>query len=150
MSNPTPEQIREVKRRMRKKHIRAVSWEPVQVSPTSWRLNVPPSVSPTGRRQQLFFPTQGAAEQEAGLLKDTRRTFGELLTKIDPHELSEAVKAIEILKPIGVSLLSAVTSFVSDHKRRSESRHLSAAFTAYKATRADWSRKYAQEVEYCK
>jgi hypothetical protein len=122
----------------------------VQVGPNSWRLNVPPTVSPTGKRQQLFFPTQGAAEQEAGRLRDTRRTFGELLTKIDPHELSEAVKALELLRPHNVSLLECVTSFLADRKRRSESHTLAEAFDAYKATRGDWSKKYSGEIFYCR
>jgi integrase len=149
VSNPTPEQVREIKRRMRKKHIRAVSWEPVQVG-NRWRLNVPPSVSPTGRRQQLFFKSREAAEDEAGRLRDTRRTFGDLLTKIDPHELSEAVKALELLRSHNVSLLECVTSFLADRKRRSESHTLAEAFDAYKATRGDWSTKYAGEIHYCR
>jgi integrase len=134
---------------MRKRHIRAVSWEPVQVG-NRFRLNVPPSVSPTGRRQQLFFKTQWEAEAEADRLKGLRLTFGELLTKIDPHELSEAVKALELLRPHNVSLLECVASFLADRKRRSESHTLAEAFDAYKATRGDWSKKYAGEIYYCR
>ena len=149
MSIPTPEQVRQIKRRMRKKHIRAVSWAPVQVG-NRWRLNVPPSVSPTGRRQQLFFKTQWEAEAEADRLKGLRLTFGETITKIDPHDLAESVKALELLRPHGIGLLECVTSFLADRKRRSESHTLDEAFAAYKATRGDWSTKYAGEIYYCR
>jgi hypothetical protein len=119
---PTPEQVRALKRGMRKKHIRAVSWEPVQVG-NRWRLNVPPSVSPNGRRQQLFFKTRWEAEAEADRLKGLRLTFGEAITKIDPHDLAEAVKALELLRPHGIGLLECATSFLADRKRRAESTY---------------------------
>lgn len=143
-----PYQLSRLKKNLRKVPIRAVSWEPVQTASGSWRLNVPPTVSPTGKRQQLFFPTEEAARDEASRLRDTRRTFGSLLTQVDPHELSEAVKALELLRPHGIGLLTAVTEFLADHTRRQQSRTLAQAFDAYEATGAHWSRDYRKEVEH--
>jgi hypothetical protein len=75
-------------------------------------VSVPPHMSETGKRQQRFFRTQKEAERHADDLTHGRATFGDLLQKIDQHQLSEAVRAIELLRPANVGLLEAVQAFL--------------------------------------
>jgi integrase len=62
-----------------------------------------------------------------------RRSHGELVGELTQYELAQAVKACELLRPSGIALLDAVTTFVADHNKRSASMTFGAAFDAFLA-----------------
>ncbi len=65
------------------------------------------------------------------MIERQNRTHGQLLRDIPAHDLFEASKALELLRPLRIGLLEAVTGFVADHQRRSESKTFEQAFDAY-------------------
>ena len=96
-----------------------------------WCLKIPASLSQTGREQRLFFAAEKEAERHASDIRKGRSTFGDLLSRVTQHQLSEAVRAFELLAPTGTSLLDAVESFLGPSERSSASVTLDEAFTAF-------------------
>jgi hypothetical protein len=58
-------------------------------------LSVPPELSETGKRQQLFFATKREAETASEQLKTRRRNFGETLTNLSSVRLTEAFALLD-------------------------------------------------------
>lgn len=63
-----------------------------------WCLNVPAELSPTGKRQQLFFDLKKDAEAEAVTLEARRDNFGVSLTEMTPARIAEAAEAYKRLE----------------------------------------------------
>jgi hypothetical protein len=141
----TDQQPRKSPNRKLIKPIRTSKLEP-KYDPKSknkpWRLSVPPNRSRTGKRQNLYFETKLEAENEAGLIERQNRTHGQLLRDIPAHDLFEASKALELLRPLRIGLLEAVTGFVADYQRRSEAKTFEQAFDAYEGMRNDRTYDY--------
>jgi hypothetical protein len=91
-----------------------------RISP--WCVNVPPELSPTGKRQELFFATKAEAQNACEELKARRENFGVSLTAMTPARIAKASEAFKILDPIGVDLLDAVRSYAESHKARTASK----------------------------
>jgi integrase len=127
---------------------RYATLEPVEVPgrASPWKLSVPARLSPTGKAQRLFFKTKYAADSHVVTLGE-QRTYAQILEKIDPGELSEAIKSLELLRPRQIGLLSAVTTFLSDLDRRTTSKTLAEVFDSYTALRPR-SRKYGEELRH--
>src|SRR6516165_9570741 len=60
-----------------------------------WVVNVPASLSPTGKRQRRFFATRQQAEVECELLKTRKFNFGHSLNSLSPARIAEAVACYE-------------------------------------------------------
>lgn len=114
-----------------------------------WRLSVSATLSPDGQRKQLFFAKKGEAEQYADTIRLQTRTFGDNLRQIDEHDLSEAVRSLELLRPHGISLLDAVREFLAYREYRATSVTFGTAWEAYLGLRQH-SSKYAQELRQVK
>jgi hypothetical protein len=56
---------------------------------------------------------------------------GNLIAGLSQHDLSEAVKALELLRSLNIGLLDAVTRFVADHNKRTRSKTLREALAMY-------------------
>jgi integrase len=108
-----------------------------------WRLSIPPKFSPNGKRRQLFFLTKDEALQEA---KECRGHHGELLKGLSPHDLSEAVRALELLRPHDIGILEAATSFLASLERRSASMTFGQVIEAYSGSTASRSRSHADQT----
>jgi integrase len=124
---------------------RTANLEPVLVPGRNkpWRLSIPPKFSPNGKRRQLFFDTKDEALQEA---KQCRGHHGDLLTGLSPHDLSEAVRALDLLRPHGIGLLEATTTFLDDLKSRQNSRSFGAIFEAYRVATSRKSPSHLENV----
>jgi integrase/recombinase XerD len=74
--------------------------KPIKLKPSrqngKWVLNIPPAISPDGKRKRLFFKTQDAAEREAAPLRE-KHHMGETATILPPHLARLAQKAFELL-----------------------------------------------------
>jgi integrase len=87
----------------------------------SWAINVPASLSETGKRRQLFFETKGEATTECEKLKARKDNFGTSLVLLSPTQITEAANAYQMLKPYGIGLLDAVREHLFAHKQRMSS-----------------------------
>jgi hypothetical protein len=84
-------------------------------------LNVPRVLSPTGKRQRLFYATERDARVEAERLKARADNFGVSLIALTPARIAEAAEAYRLLEPIKVELLAAVRGYIDLHKQRTKS-----------------------------
>jgi len=86
-----------------------------------WAVNVPAPLSPTGKRQQLYYSSRSEAQSECDRLKAQKENFGISLSLLSPSEITEAAKSIQMLKPHGIGLLKAVREYIANHKRQTAS-----------------------------
>jgi integrase len=112
----------------------------------AWVVNVPGDLSPTGRRQELFFSTKSDANIECEKLRTRKDNFGLSLTAMTPARIAEAGEAFKLLDPIGISLLDAVRDYVAGHKRRNESISFKALFDLFLEAKADRNPAYLREL----
>lgn len=72
-----------------------------------WELNIPADFARSGKRERHYYPTRAEAIQAAKALRESKEAFGAQSAAISPTLADEAVKAEEILKPYGISLVMA-------------------------------------------
>jgi integrase len=113
----------------------------------AWVVNIPSELSPTGRRQELFFSTKNAAAVECEKLKARKDNFGISLKSLTAHEIHEATKCYELLKPHpDVTLTDAVRGFIEVTVRRSKSVPWKKVFDEYEGLPKKRSPKYLKDV----
>src|SRR5215469_9573821 len=112
----------------------------------SWVVNVPAELSPTGRRQELFFSTKSDANIECEKLRARKDNFGISLTAMTPARIAEAGEAFKLLDPIGVGLLDAVREYTAEHKRRNESISFKGLFDLFLEAKEDRNPAYLREL----
>ena len=88
---------------------------------SAWAVNVPPQLSPTGKRQQLFFATKIEAQGKCDQLQSTKTNFGTSMSLLSSIEITEAAKAYEMLRPHKVGLLEAIREYLKIHEQRTAS-----------------------------
>lgn len=115
-----------------------------------WCVNVPALLSKTGKRQQLFFATQGEAKTECAALKVRKSNFGDSLTAMTPARIAEASEAYKLLDPLNIGLLDAVRTHVAAVKARSASIAFGEAFDRFAELKKSKSAKYLQEIRQAK
>jgi integrase len=118
--------------------------------PSPWVVYIPPKLSATGRRQELFFATKGEALTICDQLKARRDTFGSSLALMSPARIAEASEAYKLLQPYQVGLLDAVRAYTGILKARHTSVTLGAAFDAFAELKANRSLKYLREIRQVK
>lgn len=79
-----------------------------------WRLSVPEKLSPTGKRQQLFFATKKLAEAEAERIKGMAKQWGTEGRKIKADLATDAAKAEAILKGYDITLTQLATQYAAN------------------------------------
>ncbi len=111
--------------------------KPIRFTPKKtahgWRLNIPPKISETGKRQQLFYRTQALALAAAADLKAKVETFGSQARAIAPSLAESATAATALLAPWGLSLIDAARIAVEIKERENASRPIAAAAEAWLA-----------------
>jgi integrase/recombinase XerD len=117
-----------------------------------WMLSIPAEVSPTGKRQQLFFATKKEAETASEQVKTRKANFGNSLSVLSPVRITEAAEAFSLLDRSGikVSLLSVIKEHIATHKRRSQSMSLDALFESYLHARRSKSWQHKDKLKQCR
>jgi len=87
----------------------------------AWCVNVPPHLSPTSKRQQLFFASKVEASTVCEQLKARKDNFGISLNALTPAKIAEAAEAYNLLEGRNISLLTAVRAHLGIEDRRSAS-----------------------------
>jgi site-specific recombinase XerD len=102
-----------------------------QLENGKWQVDVPPSVSETGKRERHFFTTRDKAKEHAQKLREKFLAHGGQAAAIKPSLAEAAVAAEAILAPWGASLVDAAKLYAEEKGRLGASKSIS------KAT-ADW------------
>ena len=109
--------------------------KPIRFTPkrtaSGWRLNIPPKISETGKRQQLFYRTQALALTAADDLKRKVEIFGVQTRAIAPSLAEKATAAAALLAPYGIDLLEAARIVAAIRERETASCPLSTAAEAW-------------------
>jgi len=99
---------------------------------SQWKIDLPASLSPTGKRQRFFFETK----QEAINFSDEQRTrlgnFGTVgISGLSPSELEQAAMAFAAIKPYSVSLNEVVKDWVARRAARDTTVTFAVGFDQY-------------------
>lgn len=112
---------------------RVAKLTPKQLPSGKWELNIPAALSETGVRRRLWFETKRLAEAEAGKLQRERTQWGVRAKHAEPHLVTEAAAAKELLNPYGVSLLEATRQWIAHRNRLDSSETVTDAFDHFEA-----------------
>jgi integrase len=108
----------------------------------AWVVNVPPHLSSTGKRQQLFFVSKTEATAVCEQLKARRDNFGISLNALTPTRIAEAAEAYNLLEGRDISLLSVVRAHLGIEDQRSASIPFRELCTLYIESRQDRDEKH--------
>ena len=129
-----------------------ISLDPVQIAAGKWRLNVPESVSPTGSRQRLFFPTKREAVLEAERLRSISKLHGTEATRLPASQADDAARALDLLHKSGnhITLVSVVREWLQAETRRTASPTLAELFAEHEERKAGHSASYLRGIDRVK
>lgn len=97
-----------------------------------WKIELPASLSPSGKRQRFFFETKKDASSFAEEQKVRKENFGSHgLTRLSPSELEQCAKALEDIKPFKVSLNEVVSDWIARRRARETTVTFTSAFDHY-------------------
>lgn len=113
-----------------------IRMEPIQIRKNCWQLNVPPSVSPSGKRQRLRFTTKKKAELEREVILGRARRWGAEGRKIPANLAADAAQAAALLKEYHITLTQLARLYIQ--RRIEEERSIT--------LRELWER-YAEHIE---
>jgi hypothetical protein len=110
-----------------RQYMRSASLGPYKSSTSPnrpWCVDVPPTLSDTGKRKRKFFETKKLAEAECEKLEARRDNFGVSLNAMTPSRIAEAAEAYKLLEGTSATLLDAVHGFLAVQKARQRQRQL--------------------------
>ena len=82
-----------------------------------WKVDVPASVSQSGKRQRFYFQTKALADGFSEIERIRLRNFGlEGGTALTPSESEQSTNALLLLEPYGVTLNEVVTDWINRKK----------------------------------
>jgi integrase len=116
-----------------------------------WYINVPPALSPTGKRQRLFFETRDAALGECERLRTRRDNFGVSLGNLSSAQVVEAADCYEQLAAHpGLSLSEAIRDYLELLKTRKGSIPFGELFDKFLASKKGKSPAYLAALKWCR
>jgi integrase len=114
----------------------------------SWVLDVPPTLSWTGKRQRLYFETRKAADARADELRAHRINFGRSLAQLSPAQLSKATEAFSLLEPQEIDLVDAVRGYLQIHAERQGSIPFGQLFEKFVAAKPGRNPDYLRQLRW--
>jgi integrase len=97
-------------------------------TPDGWCVNVPASVTATGRREQHFFKSRDLAKAHAAKLKTKFFEQGVKASEITPSLAQDATAAVDLLAKWNVTLQQAARFYVAHHDKRAKAPTLDEAW----------------------
>jgi len=97
-------------------------------TPKGWLVNIPGSVSDTGRFRRRYFDTRDKAKAECQRLREISVGVRTLATDIPADLAADAIKARDMLVTFNVTLAQAAAFYAAHHDKRSKAPVLSDAW----------------------
>ena len=97
----------------------------------AWCVNVPVSLSDTGRRRQLFYINKVEANTACEQLRARQDNFGRSLTALSPARIAEAAECFKLVDAVGVRLSAVVREWLDQHRARTKSVTFRTLFDEY-------------------
>jgi integrase len=99
---------------------------------SQWKIDLPASLSPSGKRQRFFFETKQNALNFADEQRTRLGNFGTVgITGLSPSELEQAAMAFAAIKPYSVSLNEVVKDWVARRAARDTTVTFAVGFDQY-------------------
>ncbi len=102
-----------------------------------WKVEIPASLSPSGKRERTFFKTRDKARDFAQDLESKHRASGINTISIKPSLAEAALRAAEILAPTGASLIDAANAYRQRWDANNASYNFGLAVEEYLTSRSD-------------
>lgn len=102
-----------------------------------WKVEIPASLSLSGKRERAFFKTRDKARNFAQGLESKHRTSGTNAVAIKPSLAEAALRASEILFPTGASLIDAANFYRHHWEAKHASCNFGKAIEEYLDKRSD-------------
>ena len=115
---------------------------------SGWKVEIPERLSPTGKRQRLFFTTRDEAKNYAADLRTDQEEHGMNASIISPALADEATRATALLEPFGISLLEAARMAVASRNAELASSSIESALTVFRKSKSSRSDAHAKAYEY--
>jgi len=106
-------------------------------TPHGWKVEIPGSLSSSGKRERAFFKTRDKARDFAQELETKHRASGTNALTIKPSLAEAAVRAEEILAPTGASLIDAANAYRQQWDAKHASHNFGKAVEEYLNSRSD-------------
>jgi integrase len=103
----------------------------VQQTTSGWMINVPATLSESGKRERHFHKTRDKAKEHASRLREKYASHGAGAAAIRPALAEDAARAMEILERWGLSLTQAAQLIDADMKRQEASVSVEEAGAAW-------------------
>jgi site-specific recombinase XerD len=118
-----------------------------------WILNIPPTLSKTGKRARLYFTDREKAFKAASRLKERNAKFGVSLSSLDPIRMGVSAECWKLLdahaKSTGDSadLLAVVRGYLDQYRQRNVSKTLAECFDEYLANKQHLSTIHRSQIK---
>ena len=108
------------------------------------KVDVPASLSASGKRERFFYPDEKAAKKHAAAIRKAYHERGTKASIVSPALAEEALQAQALLLPLGVSLMDAVRDYVKRNAKAGARLTVHEAWTKYetelaKKGRSEWT-----------
>jgi integrase len=121
---------------------------PTRLSKWPWRVNLPATISSTGKRERRFFETKVEADTFCRQQRVRLDNFGRNSCTLSPGQQEQAAIAFDRLKPFDVDLNTVVTQFIAQHVAREKSVTFKQMFDAFTASKKTRSEAYLRGLKY--
>lgn len=98
---------------------------------SGWRINIPASMTLSGKRERHFHKTRDQAAAHSQELREKFLEHGGNASTITPSLAEDAVKAVDLLRPWNASILEAARLYVAHKEREGASVPVSEATAAF-------------------
>jgi integrase len=129
---------------------RRISLEPYPsgLKKSPWRVNLPASISGSGKRERRFFERKKDAETFCLQQRIRLKNFGRNASNLTPGQQEQAAIAFERLGPYAVTLNTVVAEFIERRKAREASVTFKQQFDAFTVSRKNRSAAYLRGLKY--
>jgi integrase len=117
---------------------------------SGWKVEIPERLSPTGKRQRVFFPTRDEAKKYAAELRSDYEAHGTKASVISPSLADEATRAAALLEPFGISLREAAQMVVDVKNAELSSSLMERALDIFLESKSSRSEAHAKSYGYMK
>jgi integrase len=116
-------------------------------TPKGWLVNIPGTVSDTGRFRRRYFKTRDEAKTECQRLREISTGTRALATDIPADLAADAIQARDMLAAFHITLAQAARFYAEHHDKRSQAPTLAAAWTAALERRANHRARYLADLK---
>lgn len=115
---------------------------------SGWKVEIPRTISTSGRRERHFFATRDKARDYAEELAEKHRKVGANMLTITPSLAEMATKAAEVLAPTGMTLLEAANACRARWDATRQSKPLGEAVAAFLTSRENLRESTLKSYRY--